>query len=577
MDDALWDTIATETDANPQEIKKLDVNYLPDGQHKIHITKSGAFIKFEYLGEDYLKIAKRIENYFTLRAKTIMGVMKCLNCSKMDKANKRIIIPRFGVYEILNNKHHLNNFTTISNISPGETPNCAFEWRGALTDNQILIYNEIIENYYSDERCAIGSAGVIVNLEAGQGKSYLAAYLISVLQKKTAIILHSTALLEQWVKVLQTALGPAISIGYYYTKKKVLGDIMIFIVDSAANDQFIIAGETIAALDLYNRFGFVILDECHMYSNKTALKALKSAQAPYMLGLSATPDEHVDGYDKAVWWAIGPVLDASKLSGYIATSDDFTAEVHRIMYYGSNEYTKLIVNKATDMTSTSETINMICKDKIRNSIIIDCICEGLDLGLCMFVFADRRQYLADLQKELVTTKQITGEIIDSDADFVRIVGGAKYGELENAELKSKVIFTTYQYMGTGKSVVKMNGLVLATPRKTKMKQYINRIFRLGSDMSIKRHIWDICDMRLKMSNQWRIRLIHYNSKKYTITQKKIKYTDVSLEAIPLDHTSSDTEHKILENKPDIQNEYKNKHKKVLSIADSLIARIKASK
>jgi hypothetical protein len=431
-----------------------------------------------------------------------------------------------------------------------------------------------MKNYYNPERIALGSAGVIVNLEAGQGKSYLAAYLISKLQKKTAIILHTTALIEQWVTVLKRSFGDQVSIGYYYAKKKVAGDIMIFIIDSASNDKFVIAGETISAIDFYNRFGFIILDECHMYSSRTALRALRNAQAPCMLGLSATPDEHIDGFDPAVWWSIGPVLDASTLPGYVATSDDFSAEVHRVMYYGPPSHTRLIVNKVTEMTSIAETINMICEDDIRSKIVIDCIIAGLDKGLYMFVFADRREYLTKLQEMLIAHRQVEGEIVESDEEFMRVVGGAKSSDLEMAEIKSKVIFTTYQYMGTGKSVVKMNGLVLATPRKTKMKQYINRIFRLGSDTSIKRHIWDICDMKLKLSNQWSTRLEHYKSKDYTITTEKIKYSDVEMGASQIiDSYVEETDVEEPNPKKILTDE---SNKQMLSLVDSLIAKIKKS-
>ena len=307
---------------------------------------------------------------------------------------------------------------------------------------------------------------------------------------------------------------------------------MLFIIDSASFDEFVINGKKYKAIEFYNQFGFIILDECHMYSNKKAMKALKSAQAPYMLGLSATPDEHINGYDKAVWWSIGPVLNAHNINGYINTSENFSAKVHRIMYYGHSDYTKNIINKYTQMVSVSETVNMICNDKYRMQVILNCIIKGLDLGLYMFVFADRRDYLSDLRKLLVDKYSICGEIINSDEDFVRVVGGDKSNALEQAELKSKVIFTTYQYMGTGKSVVKMNGLVLATPRKSKMKQYINRIFRLGSDENITRHIWDICDMRIKLSTQWSTRLSYYTSKNYDINVEKIKYSDLVLEEIP---------------------------------------------
>ncbi len=525
------DTFNSDTNADKLHKRTPEYDYTPNGRKKIPITKSGAFVKFEYLSsnlQDAIKLAKKIENYFTLRSQTITGHIQQLKCCKMDKTNKRIIVPRFGVFELLNNKFGLNAYSPISQIKTGQAPSQKFVWNGTQTDNQKILSELILTKYYSAIRVKNGSAGVIVNLEAGQGKSYLAAYIISILQKKTAIILHTTALIDQWVTVLQNALGSDVKIGFYYCKKKKDGDIMLLIIDSAAHDTFHIDDKKIDAISFYNQFGFIVYDECHTYANKMALKAIKSAQAPYMMGLSATPDEHALGYDSAIWWSIGPVLDAKTVPGYVATSENFTGTVHRMMYYGPEKYTKHLVDEIRGMMMISATVNMICEDPYRDQLVINCIIEGLSLGLNMFVFADRRTYLSKLQNMLTKQYSTRSDIITSNEEFVRIVGGDKNEELEKAERLSRVILTTYQYMGTGKSVVKMNGLVLATPRKTKMKQYINRIFRLGSDMKIRRHIYDICDMRLKFGRQWCTRKTYYTTKKYEIEETKIKYPDIEL-------------------------------------------------
>lgn len=520
---AFTDFESAKLDEDDQtEDRSNNVCYLPKGKKSIFITKSGAFIKYEHLSNN-IKSIKKIENYFTLRAKTLTGQFKQLKCCMLDKNKQRLIVPRFGIFEVLTSRFGLDGCYTKSQIAPGDNPSAPFVWKGKQNTNQKIISDHIMSTYYVKERVQNGSAGLILNLEAGQGKSYLAAYLISVIQKKTLIVLHSTSLIEQWVNVLVKVFGKDVKIGYYYAKKKIDGDIVLQIVDSSSNDSFIINKKTYDPINYYNRFGFAIYDECHTYSNRTALKALKSAQTPYMLGLSATPDEHPDKFDYAVWWSIGPVLTAAQLPGYESTSENFTATVHRVMFYGAPEYTKTLLNEVTDMTNNSATINMLCEDPIRSAVIIDCIDKSLKLGLYTFVFADRREYLTKLNKLLQLTHSISGEILDNDDDFRRIVGGSSPEELAKAELKSKVIFTTYPYMGTGKSIVKMNGLILATPRKSKMRQYINRIFRLGSDEKIERHIWDICDMRLKLSNQWSVRHAYYKEKNYTIVKETINY------------------------------------------------------
>jgi len=167
---------------------------------------------------------------------------------------------------------------------------------------------------------------------------------------------------------------------------------------------------------------------------------------------------------------------------------------------------------------------MICEDEFRNNIIIDCIEKCLQDNLYTFVFADRREYLEKLRKKLIIRigNDTDSDILVTKSDYVRIVGGAKNAELDSAAKHSKVIFTTYQYMGTGKSIPKMNALVLATPRKSKMKQYIKRIFRLGSDAKINRIIYDIVDMKLTIKNQWSKRKEFYTDNNFKIDMVKIR-------------------------------------------------------
>lgn len=523
--------------------------YTPNLQsdQKIYITKSGAFIKFSNISESSAlleKYIKRIDNYFTLKVKLLLGHIKQIKRCKIDRKKSRIIVPRFGIFEILDDKFGLGSFTTVNQIKPGNSPDDpnTFTWTGKLTDNQQLISDYIMRNIYTDQRVACGSAGLILDLEAGQGKSYLAAYLMSVIKKKTIIVVHSTNMIEQWSKVLINCF-PNISIGYYYTKKKKIGDVMLMVVDSACRSSFIFKNKVtkiiteINAIEFYNNYGFVIYDECHEYCNQHDAKAFRTAQAPYVLGLSATPDENINKFDTLVWWEIGPILCAEDLPGYRATTNDFKATVHRMMYYGSPDYTRSIilniVNGKTDITSNSETISMICSDENRSRLVIKCVLECLKKNLYTYVFAERREYLELLRSMLIEEMQGNqpddlSAIVTDENDFIRLVGGSKSNELEVAEVKSKVIFTTYQFGGTGRSIIKMNGLVLATPRKSKMKQYIKRIFRLGSDASIERHIYDIVDQKLKLKNQWPIRKKYYDNMQYTIVEEKIYHTDKQL-------------------------------------------------
>jgi len=482
--------------------------YTPNGENDLYITKSGAFLDFEELDE---KILKKIVKYFTLKYEKD-EYRKEMKSYIMDRKNNRIILPRFGIFEVIDK--YKFNYKTVSEIAEGD--NIIVNYKGSLTDNQQLISEYLIENIYNKKRLKRGSAGCIVNLEAGQGKSFLASYFINIFKKKTAIILHSTSLLSQWEKVLNETFDNP-SIGYYYGKKKKDGDIVLLIIDSACSDSFIIDNNTISSTEYYNQFGFIIYDECHLYANNLSLKALKKAQAPYIMGLSATPDENLYGFDKIVWWELGEVVDTKTISGYKANKEEFKAIVHRVKYYGKEEDTKIFMENGVNVSSI---INKICEDLYRRELIIKYVIEGLNMGLNLFIFADRRDYLSELQK-ILEERNIHSNILDTENAFKRIVGGTTDDELAIAEKFSRVILTTYQYMGTGKSIIKMNGIILATPRKSKMKQYIGRIFRLGSDNTIKRHIWDICDENTLLSRQYYHRKKYYDEKNFEYDTVKI--------------------------------------------------------
>jgi superfamily II DNA or RNA helicase len=112
---------------------------------------------------------------------------------------------------------------------------------------------------------------------------------------------------------------------------------------------------------------------------------------------------------------------------------------------------------------------------------------------------------------------------------MNLMGGATAESMEEAQLNSNVILTTYAFMGTGVSIPKMDALILATPRKSKSRQYINRIFRLGGDYASVRKIVDIVDWSTHMKSQWYLRKKYYDEKKYPITEKKVKWSEIDTE------------------------------------------------
>jgi hypothetical protein len=475
----------------------------------IYLTKSGVFIPL-----DILLKPDRIFNYFIVRKK-VLDKITLRKIAKREIDKNRIIIPRAGYFELLSITPRMFKIPPLAfeNLLQSGKKITLPPSQIIPNPNQKLIIDHILSNFYTNENKKQGKAGLILNLDAGQGKSYIGAQLINHIKLKTLIIIHSTSILDQWKDVLKKAY-PTTSIGCYYGSKKTDGDIVLMIINSALSAEFILGETKFKPLDYFSQFGFIIYDECHLYSHKTGTEVFKRAQAPYMLGLSATPGEN-----PIPRWYLGPILQADKVPGYHTTQSNFQGKVYQVIYEGPPEYTKHIINESNQLTNVAATIGMICEDPTRNQLIVEIAIENLQHQppLYTYIFADRREYLMQL-KDLLELRAVEVGLLTSDEDFKRLVGGSKQQDLTQAETKSRIILATYSYMGTGKSITKMNSVILATPRKTGMRQFIGRIFRLGSDESITRKIYDIVDKKIVLRSQASSRKAYYKEQGFEIEQ-----------------------------------------------------------
>jgi superfamily II DNA or RNA helicase len=398
-----------------------------------------------------------------------------------------------------------------------------------LNDMQELIINEIMSKYFTAYNVEAGRAGFILNLQAGYGKSYIGMALISMLKCRTLIVTHNFSILDQWSKILNKHFTKS-RIGEYHGTKHKYGDIVIGIIDSLVTpDCKLPEFETMQ--EFYASFDFVIFDEAHIYTSTVRRKIYSLTQAPYILGLSATPEGREDGMEKITRWNIGPILVAEELMGFSKENIPFKGHVTKVIYYGPPQYTEHLINEKLGVTSVPKMIKQLCADPHRLRMIIDLVMEQYNNGMNILVFADNREYLGLIQDELskeyaASCHMLTNKDEEKQLESIRIMGGSKKADLELAFSK-QIILTTYAYFGTGVSIVKLNAVILTTPRKSNSRQFINRIFRLGSDYSIERKIIDIVDTKVSLKNQWYTRIKYYNEQEFPITPRTIKYTDIS--------------------------------------------------
>lgn len=502
------------------------------------LTERGLEVKINDLLNKYKQDGvKKIKNKFIIKYKSPIGsyyISKILYFIH----DEIIIFPRFLGFKL----YKLNIINNIhNNIQNGHS--ITMNYIGKSNQNQINIITYILNNIYTKQNLILGKCGLTLKVLAGFGKTFIAMDLISKINQKTLIIVPNTYLLKQWVELLKINF-PNNTIGEYYGKTKKDGDIIVSIINSLINDIFILSDfnnkknkVSYNYQDFFKLFGFIILDESHTYCTDTFKVIYNRFQSSYMLGLSATPDERKNKCDLISHAHIGEVLDAHSLPNFIHSDIKFTADLHLIKYNAPDEYIKMHINPTTNMICVPQIIEDLINDPYRNKLILNELLQLFELKLNIFVFSERRSHLEYLYNQF--NYLLEEKYTDENCDFYLSVpeleinnnlvlyGGSSDDDIEKAKNKSNIIFTTYSYSSTGVSIDKMNAVILSTPRKSKAKQIIGRIFRLNKENShIKRIIIDIIDNKHILKNQLYSRMEAYKERDCNIYKKNINYNEI---------------------------------------------------
>ncbi len=376
-------------------------------------------------------------------------------------------------------------------------PEVDFKQVGTLQKHQTEIAEIIMRDYFNPDMLKKGAGGVILKLDMGAGKSFIAMGLINLIRRKTLIICHVSNMISQWRENLEKWFE-GVQVGEMSGRVKKDGQIVIGLIQTLSKERI---GKQIPNYEYFSQFGCIIFDEAHLYCSESYSRIFNTCQVQYMIGLSGTP-YHEDGSHKIIEWNIGPIFDADALE--LASTQKFNAEVELLHFSASQEFCQII--KADDGSVIYQpTLDLILSNPARIDLLVAKIIK-LANERNVFVFSDRRQYLEILQKRILA---------ESEHNMALIMGGSTDADLEKAVEESRIIGTTYQFMSTGRSISKMNGLVFATPRKMKVEQTLGRIFRSGSG-SETRKIIDLIDNRTILMSQAKARKAIYYGRGYTI-------------------------------------------------------------
>ena len=432
-----------------------------------------------------LKIIKKIREDLTVKPFVYNDYNNTSNEKRFTlylESPKKLYLPRFYGIDLLGDNY-------INKIDEGDDIDLKFN--GSLRKEQLPI-----TDLYTNS--AKKNGGGIISLKCGGGKTVLALYIISLLKKKTIVVVHKDFLMTQWRERIEQFLPDAKIGKIQQNTVDIEGkDIVLAMVQSLSMKEY--------PDDTFNSFGFAVFDECHHLGAEGFSKAMPKVASKYMLGLSATPNRK-DGLRKVFEWYIGPMVYISK------DKEDGYVEVNILSYISDNlNYCKEEKTVRGD-PCIPRMINNICDFEDRNLFIYNKIKEFYNMGRKILILTDRRNHILNLlnkiQKEL--------------CNVGLYVGGMKPEELKESQNRD-IILGTFSMASEGMDVPKLNTVILASP-KSDVEQSVGRIFREKAE-NRKFHplIIDIQDNFSLFQKQSDKRLKLYKKNKYDIFMNGEKY------------------------------------------------------
>jgi superfamily II DNA or RNA helicase len=359
-----------------------------------------------------------------------------------------------------------------------------------------------IDDYYGFE--IDGNRRFVLDDFTVTHNTVMALKIISLLKKKTIIIVHKEFLMNQWIERIAEFL-PTAKIG------KIQGpqfdivdkDIVIGMVQTLYDKEY--------ATNAFSSFGLTIIDEVHRIGSEQFSKTLFKTITPYMLGISATVDRK-DKLTRVLYMFIGDKIyskpreaeDPVCVRAIQYKVDDAVFNETAIDFRGNPKYSTMI-SKLCDYNRRSDFIVRIIGDLIIEEPEKQIMILGHNRSLLNYLY------------DAVVHRKI--------ASVGFYIGGMKQEKLQESETK-QIVLATYAMAAEALDIKTLSTLVMITP-KTDIVQSVGRILRTKHEKPI---VVDIVDSHDIFQNQWNQRKRFYKKCNYRIRQIDSKtYTNMSID------------------------------------------------
>jgi superfamily II DNA or RNA helicase len=446
---------------------------------------------------------KNIKSYFGAKGYTVFKSDLTDNEIQKIKNDLKVIPKILGapcsinkyylVYRESPNKLYVPHYYGLAKFGPpneiklSEGDNINIQFKGNLRP----IQNEVINAYISSVT-KNNYGGGLLELRCGGGKTICALNIISILKKKTLIIVHKEFLMNQWIERINDFL-PNSKIGVIQGSTIDIDnkDIVIGMLQSLSMKDY--------DSNLFNSFGLTIIDEVHHISSEVFSKVLFKLVTKFMLGLSATMNRK-DGTTKIFKMFLGEIVFK------VDNKEQHNVLIRTIDYHVDDEEFNKIIYDYRGNPQYSTMITKLCKYNERSDFIIKILFDlfAENPNQQVMILAHNKSILVYLYQKI------------KDANIKSVgyyVGGMKDADLKETEGKD-IVIATYSMAAEALDIKTLTTLIMATP-KTDIEQSIGRILREKHKQAI---VIDIIDSHTMFKNQWKKRKTFYVKENYKIVK-----------------------------------------------------------
>lgn len=378
------------------------------------------------------------------------------------------------------------------------------QFNGVLRDNQQEAVNVLASN----------SNGVL-SATTAFGKTVTAIGLIAKHGVNTLVLVHTKALLDQWVKALEQFLTidtipeenerkrkrrkPLSPIGTLSsTGNKLHGIIDIALMQSCISDNEV--------KTFVKEYGMVIADECHHVSAVNFEQILKTVNARYVYGLTATPIRK-DGHQPIIFMQCGPIRYSAD-----AKAQMLSQSFERLLVPRFTPFRPIV---GSDLSYT-KVAQQLAEDEYRNLFIVKDVIEVLKEGRSPIILTSRTSHVSILAELLKPHCPNVITLIGSESTNDKRQKMEHLQSIPSSE--QLVIVATGKYVGEGFDYARLDMLFLVSPVAWKgiVAQYAGRLHREYEGKQDVQ-IYDYIDIRVPVcESMYRKRLKGYASIGYRI-------------------------------------------------------------